>query len=91
MAGEHSLHDFTSRDIRTQLTSTRLLRSCALDPKTASARVRRCFRRLQAHGLTAKIPRTRRWRVTNFGRDFMCTFLSLREHHLPNVYSGVVH
>ena len=33
MAGEHCLHGFTNRDIRAQLASTRLLRSCADDPK----------------------------------------------------------
>ncbi|MCI4430694.1 MAG: hypothetical protein JHC40_16170 [Burkholderiales bacterium] len=91
MAEEHCLHGFTNRDIGARLTSRRLLRSCALDPKTASAKVRRRFRRIFPQSLTAKIPRTRRWRVTNFGRNFMCTSLSLREHHLPNVYSGVVH
>lgn len=31
MAGEHCLHRFTNRDIRSQLTSTRLLRVCADD------------------------------------------------------------
>jgi hypothetical protein len=50
MVGEHCLHGFTNRDIRSRLTSTRLLRSCADDPKKASARVSRCFRRLHAHG-----------------------------------------
>ena len=42
-------------------------------------------------GLIAKIPRTRRWRVTNYGRNVMDTSLYLREHHFPNVYSGVAH
>ena len=91
MAGEHCLHGFTNRDIRSKLTSTRLLSSCADDPKKASAKVGRCFRRLHAHGLIAKIPRTRRWRVTNYGRNVMGTSLYLREHHFPNVYSGVAH
>ena len=91
MAGEHCLHGFTNRDIRAWLASTQLLRSCANDPKKASAKVGRCFRRLHAHGLIAKIPRTRRWRVTNYGRTVMATSLYLREHHFPNVYSGVVH
>jgi hypothetical protein len=65
--------------------------SCADDRKEASAKVDRCFRRLHAHGLIAKIARTRRCRVTNYGRNFMRTSLYLREHHFPNVYSSVVH
>ena len=68
MAGEHCLHGFTNRDIRSRLTGTRWLRACADDPKKASAKVGRCFGRLHAHGLIAKIPRTRRWRVTDDGR-----------------------
>lgn len=87
MDGEHCLRGFTNRDIRSQLTKTRWLRSCADDPKKASAKVGRCFRRLHAHGLIAKIPRTRRWRVTAYGHQAMGTSLYLREHHFPNVYA----
>ena len=47
------------------------------DPKNASANVGRWFRRLHAHGLIAKIPRTRRWKVTDYGRKVMGT------HHVP--------
>jgi Domain of unknown function (DUF4372)/Transposase DDE domain len=46
---------------------------------------------LHAHLLIAKIPRTRRWRVTDYGRKVMGTTMYLREHHFPNVYSGVMH
>lgn len=91
MAGEHCLHGFTNRDIRSQLSGTRWLRACADNPKKASAKVGRCFRRLHAHGLIAKIPRTRRWRVTDYGRAVMGTTMYLREHHFPNVYAGVMH
>jgi hypothetical protein len=65
--------------------------SYADDPKKASARINRYFHRLHAHRLIAKIPRTRRWRVTNFGRNAMGTLMYLREHHFPNAYAGVVH
>ena len=87
MDGEHSLRGFTNRDFRSRLTTTRWLRSCADDPKKASAKVGRCFRRLHAHGLIAKIPRTRRWRVTAYGHQAMGAPLYLREHHFPNVYA----
>ena len=84
-------HGFTNRNIRSRLTGTRWLRACADDPKNASAKVGRCFRRLHAHGLIAKIPRTRRWRVTDYGRKVMGTTMYLREHHFQNVYAAVVH
>lgn len=60
VVGEHCVHGFTNRDIRTTLARTPMLRECVTDPKKASAEVGRCFRRLRAHGLIAKIPRTRR-------------------------------
>ena len=63
------MRGFTNRDIRSQLTKTRCLRSCVDDPKKARARAGRCFRRPHAHGLIAKIPRTRRWCVTACGRQ----------------------
>ena len=63
----------------TALNKTRWLRSCADDPKKASAKLGRCFRRLHAHGLIAKIPRTRRWRVTAYGHQAMgCVAVSAR-------------
>jgi hypothetical protein len=91
MAGEHCLHGFTKRDVRSRLTGTRWLRACANAPKTAGAKVGRCSRRLHAQGLFAKIPRTRRWRATGYGRNVMGTTMYLREHHFPNVYAGVMH
>ena len=72
--------------------STYSLRSsCADDPKKASARIGRYFLRLHAHILIAKIPRSRRWHVSNFGRNAMCTLMYLREHHFRNAYASVVH
>jgi hypothetical protein len=44
-----------------------------------------------ARGLIAKIPRTRRWRVTNYSRKVMGTSVYLREHNFPNVHTGFMH
>ena len=46
----------------------------------------RCFRRLHAHGLIAKIPHTRRRCVTAYGHRAMGASLYLCEHHFPSVY-----
>ena len=54
-----------------------------------SAKVSRIFRRLRARGLIAKIPRTRRWRVTAYGRRVMGTALYLRDHDYPRAYSQI--
>ena len=41
MDGEHSFRGFTHCDVRSELTKTRWLRSCADDPKKASAKISR--------------------------------------------------
>ncbi len=73
-----------------RLASTQWLRSRNSATTKASAKVGRCFRRLHAHGLVAKTPSTRRWRVTNAGLKVMGTTMYLRAHHFPNVYAAVV-
>ena len=89
MDGDHCLRGFTNRDIRQRLASTPHLRNCGKNPKKASATISRIFRRFRAHGLIAKIPRTRRWRVTVYGRRVMGTALYLRHDDFPRVYSQV--
>jgi len=60
-----------------------------LEAYPESAKVSRTFRRFHAHGLIAKIPRTRRWRVTLYGRRVMGTSLYLRDHDFPKAYSKI--
>jgi hypothetical protein len=89
MAGEHCLRGFTNRELRAQLASTAHLRACRHDPTKQSAKVSRTFHRFHAHGLIAKIPHTRRWRVIAFGRQVVGTSLYLRDHHFPNAYAKI--
>jgi hypothetical protein len=89
MDGEHCLRGFTNRDIRTKLQSTQHLRYFAQDLKKASSKVSWIFRGFHTHGLIAKLPRSRRWRVTLCGRRVMGTALYLREHHFPRAYAKI--
>lgn len=89
MAGEHCLRGFTNHDIRARLASSVHLRTCRQDPKKESAKVSRTLRRFHALSLIAKIPRTRRWRVTLYGRRVMSTSLYLRDHDFPKAYSVI--
>src|SRR5437870_8911216 len=90
MDGDHCLRGFANRDIRQWLASTPHLQQCADDPKKASSKISRILRRFRAHGLIAKIPRTRRWRVTIYGRRAMGTALYLRQRDFPRAYSQEV-
>lgn len=84
LSGEHCLRGFNNQDIRQRLANSAHLRHCPANRQ--SAKVTRTLRRLRAHGLIAKIPRTRRWRVTSYGRHLMATAIYLREHHFANTY-----
>jgi hypothetical protein len=44
------------------------------------------LRRLHAHGLVAKIPQSRRWRVSLDGRRTMTTAIKLREVAHPSLF-----
>ncbi len=84
MSGEHALHGFANRDLRDKLTAS--VFSLHDDPKKASAQVSRLLHRLHVHGLVAKIPRSRRWRVTVFGYSVMGTAVKLRQRDFPRLY-----
>lgn len=77
--GEHLLQGFRNRDLRTALFPTP-------HPQRDSARVSRLLRRLHVHGLIAKIPRSRRWRVTRHGQTLLATVLTLHHQDYPRVF-----
>jgi hypothetical protein len=92
MAGRHHIRGLSNSDIRTCLESSPHLRDLSDNPKKQSAKVSRILSRFHAHKLIAKIPRTRRWRVTNRGKQIMAAFLCLRDvgRFLQNI-QGIHH
>ena len=52
------------------------------------SQVTRLFRRLHAHGLIAKIPRSRRWRVSLAAPRTMSTAIKLREVAYPALFAA---
>jgi len=85
MSGEHALRGFTNRDLRAKLQRT--LVRLSDNPKTQSAQVSRLLHRLHVYGLVAKIPRSRRWRVSASGYRIMSASLQLRELHFPSLHA----
>ena len=76
MNGDYVAFGFQNRDIRKTLLGD------AKSPKTAarlSARTGRLLKKLQAHGLIAKIQRSRRWRVTEKGWTTMSSAVEIYE------------
>ncbi len=65
LAGDHIAQGFRNKDIRAALY---VELSDPLDRRRHSAAIGRILKRLHVRGLIAKVPRTRRWRVTDDGR-----------------------
>lgn len=82
MRGEHVLQGLANRDI-----CAKLFPSPADPPESRRrrARVSRLLKRLHVHGLIAKIPHTRRWRVTSKGHALMNTLLIVHDECYPAV------
>jgi len=82
LRGEHSIMGFRNRDIRLKFFPQ------TKDPQTLrrqSARVSRLLKLLHVHKLIAKIPRSRRWRVTSIGQAIMSMFIRLHHHSYTNL------
>ena len=78
MAGEHAIRGFRNADI-----TARLYRRPAADRDEAHRRCERVSRlivKMRGHGLVAKIPRARRYRVTRYGHRVMTAAITLHDH-----------
>jgi len=85
MNGAHCVRGFMNRDVRELLARTVHFRGIRGDDRRQSAKVTRIFQRFHAHGLIAKIPRSRRWRTTRFGRRVMASAILVRERTYPEL------
>ncbi len=65
------------------IRSSRFLLQQGLRSFLQSAKVTRIFNRCHAHGLIAKIPHARRWRLTKQGRIAMTASVQLRDVQFP--------
>src|SRR5437773_7186324 len=80
--GKHTAQGFADLDIRNKLQDSPYVRDIS-DPRRQSAKVTRIFNRCHAHGLIAKIPHSRRWRLTKQGRIAMTASVQLRDLQFP--------
>jgi hypothetical protein len=75
LTGDHIAQGFRNRDIRLAVYGTGTL---GRKRQRQSATVGRLLKRLHVRGLVAKVPRTRRWRITERGRhilgDTLCAY-----------------
>jgi hypothetical protein len=84
LAGEHTIQGFRNADI-----THRLYRRPAADRDEAHRRCERVSRlivKLRGHGLVAKIPRARRYRVTRYGQRVMTAAIAIHDDHFADHY-----
>jgi hypothetical protein len=81
LRGEHFIHGFRNRDLAAHLLGKPPVDS--QKRKNRSARVSRLLHLLRAHGLIAKIPRSRRYRLSIRGATLMSAAVHLREEYMP--------
>jgi hypothetical protein len=84
IAGEHVIVGFRNADI-----TRRLYRRPPADRDEAHRRCERVSRlivKLRGHGLVAKVPRARLYRVTRYGHRVMAAAIALHDDHFPATF-----
>lgn len=84
LAGEHAIRGFRNSDI-----TKRLYRRRPADRDEARRQCERTSRlivKLRGHGLVAKIPRARRYRVTRYGHRVMTAAIALHDDNFADHY-----
>jgi hypothetical protein len=85
LRGEHHLRGFRSRDLIPHLNEPQAKTEVGI--RRESARRSRLLQLLRAHGLIAKLPHTRRYRVTDKGYALMSTVIDIRESTFPSYFA----
>jgi hypothetical protein len=86
LRGEHAIHGIRNQSLRELLFGES--RDPALRRRQAN-RVSRLLKRLHVHGLTAKIPHTRRWRLTAHGAVVITTILKCHYERYPELLAAL--
>ena len=71
LAGDHIAQGFRNHDIRAKLYPKEKNNKKDRQRQRHSAGVGRMLKRLHVRGLVAKVPRSRRWRITDQGRRIL--------------------
>lgn len=85
MAGEHQATGFRNHDLTARLYPQPA--TCPEEKRRRCARTSRVIAKLRGHGLVAKVPRSRRYRVTRKGCRVMAAALRYRWVEFPNNYA----
>jgi len=82
--GEHFIQGFRASDLAMRLEI--IVPDDPTERKRHSARINRKLRLLRGHGLIARIPRSRRYKITDIGMKFMNAAIDLRTTGIPDIF-----
>ncbi len=86
LSGAHAMSGFRNAELREQLAESGFFKSCRRCLRKQSAKLSKLLKRFHVYGLIAKIPRTRRWRLTKKGFALLSAAVALREQTVPTMY-----
>jgi hypothetical protein len=86
LAGEHAIAGFRNADLTGRLYDHPA--TTEIETRRRCQRVSRLITKLRGHGLVAKIPRRRRYRVTPYGQRFMTAALALHDREFPAAWES---
>jgi hypothetical protein len=89
LRGEHAVRGFRNGELALHLFGSRP--EDPLERRRRCGRVSRRIRLLRAHGLVAKYPRSRRYRVSISGHRFMTTAIQIRSRYFQQPQQTVDH
>ncbi len=88
LAGEHMINGFSNRHLQARLY--RRPPADATEAKRRCQRTSRLITKLRGHGLVAKVPRRRLYRVTTYGQRVMATAVAVHDSAVPSAYLKLV-
>lgn len=86
LAGEHSIQGLRNRDLQARLY--RIPPKSPTEAKSRGARVSRIITKLRGHGLLAKVPGSRLYRVTDRGQRVMGFAIRFRQLEFPKAMAA---
>lgn len=86
LAGEHAIVGFRNADITRRLHPKPAATDA--DARRRCQRTSRLITKLRGHGLVAKVPRRRLYRVTPYGQRFMATALAVHDRDFPDAWAS---
>lgn len=84
--GAHSINGFRNKDLRNQVFSDT---GSTEERKKTSSKITRIIRKLRAHRLISKIPRSTRYKVTDKGYRILGASLRMKKKDLPTTMKNV--